>query len=117
MVCKNGMTRGLDPVLAMPLCLVFLCLIKPTFLLRAGLIVLVTVVLLASHFLSSRSHRLFCRPYSLSRRSLVAVSVVFKVVVFSFCLLVTEEVAPPAFRVVHLSGCPSALHLPHLPFV
>lgn len=42
-----------------------------------------------------------------------AMSVVFMVVVLSLCLLVTEEVAPPASRVVHLFGRPSAPHLLH----
>lgn len=45
---------------------------------------------------------------------LSAVRVVFMVVVLSLCLLVTEEVAPPAFRVGHLSGRPSVLRLLHL---
>lgn len=45
---------------------------------------------------------------------LSAVCVAFVVGVLSFRLLVTKEVAPPAFRVVHLSGRPGALHLPHL---
>lgn len=44
---------------------------------------------------------------------LSAVRVVFMVVVLSLCLLVTEEVAPPASRVVHLFGRPSTPHLLH----
>lgn len=70
-------------------------------------------------FLSSRI-QLSLRPCDfvllftpLSSGLLSAARVVF-VVVLSFHLLVTEEVAPPAFRVVHLTGRPSALHLPHL---
>ena len=53
-------------------------------------------------------------PVFLSRCLLSAVCVVFMVVVLSLHLLVAEEVAPPAPRVVHLFGRPSTLHLPHL---
>lgn len=48
---------------------------------------------------------------------LIAMCAVFMVVVLSFRLLVTKEVAPPAFRVVHLFGRPCTPHLLHLPFI
>lgn len=39
--------------------------------------------------------------------------VVLMMTVLSFRLLVTKEVTPPATRVMHLFGRPSALCLPH----
>lgn len=45
---------------------------------------------------------------------LCAVGVVFMVVVLSLRLLVTEEVAPPGFRVLHWSGCAFTLQPFHL---
>lgn len=53
-------------------------------------------------------------PVFLSQCLLSAVCVVVMVVVLSLHLLVAEEVAPPAPRVVHLFGRPGTLHLPHL---
>lgn len=52
-------------------------------------------------------------PSFLSQCLLSAVCVVIMMVVLSLRLLVTKEVAPPAFRVVHLFGCSSTLRFPH----
>lgn len=57
----------------------------------------------------------FSKACVLSQCLFSAVTVVFMVVALSLHLLVTEEVAPPAFRVVHLFGRPSTP--PHFPFV
>lgn len=106
--------------LAMPLCL-DLSLFDQTNLssvplLGAGLIVPIAIVLLAYPvaFFSSPPFLKSCRSLiSCLSALLSAVSVVFMVVVLSLCLLVAEEVAPPAFRVVHLFGRPSTPHLLH----
>lgn len=88
-------------------------------LLKAGRFVLISCSLGFPHSRHLISNDLsilptLCRSFLLFQCLLSAVSVVFVVVVLSLCLLVTEEVAPPAFRVVHLSGRPSALHPLHL---
>lgn len=57
------------------------------------------------------------RSYFLSSCLLIAMCVAFVVVVLSLHLLVTKEVAPPAFRVVYLSGRPCTPHPLHLPFI
>lgn len=95
--------------LAMPLCLDPSLFVLPSLLSH---LVLITIVLLASPLLSSHAYR-FLNARVLFRCLLSAVCVVVMVVVLSLCLLVTEEVAPPAFRVVHLFGRPGTPHLLH----
>lgn len=94
--------------------LFFLFLFKPTSLLSQ--VTLFWFALLASPLPSSLSIPSY-RPHFLSRCLLVAMCVALVVVVLSLHLLVTKEVAPPAFRVVHLSGRPRTPHPLHLPFI
>lgn len=77
----------------------------------------VLVCSLGLPLLSSLSIPSYPSYHFLSQCLLVAMCVALVVVVLSLHLLVTKEVAPPAFRVVHLSGRPRTPHPLHLPFI